>query len=355
MDIGNLIQNGKKIEVRGNKPLSLDKEQCCWFVNKGKVDIFAVIIKNGEPFGHKTHVVRIEQGELIFGIESSDITFQAMGTPETECLEIETKEIFDKLDKNFLSKLIDTWLLKLLKRISSTLRPKTTNEIDIVNNFKIEKEKHFSTKENNLWIEIIQGKINLISEISIKNNFIPLCRYSWVTTLEESIINTYTTNQFIDNNNFLDTFRYFNQLIQNHIKKSIHHLKEYEIKRIKEKTKNKTRILKSSIETIRSVLLPKKSKIIIDDFSGTPLLSACKIIGNCLKIKINPHPDDNSKLENIMRASKVKHRKVILKDDWWNFDSGPMLCYFKDSKIPVPIIPKSPKSYELIDIEKMKK
>jgi ATP-binding cassette subfamily C protein len=342
-----LIQKLKEIPVRGNQPLQLDRENKIWIVKKGKVDIFAVQLKDGKPVGQKFHVLRLEQGEVFFGVECDGIVLQALGTPETVCceLEIEMAE-----EQNIIN-----WLVKISKNLTKSLRPKVTDEIGIVKELKLEKNKSFSSKQDVLWIKVISGKIKFLDRLVIETPFFPLTKNSWITTIEDSVITTFSTNDLFKSDNFFENFHNFNKLVINIIKENIEFEKNNELERLRSKSENKTRVLISSIEKIKSVLLSRKLKISIDEATDNPLLAACKIVGTYLKIKIVPHPTDNSTIENITRASKIKSRKVILKDDWWNYDSGPLLCFLKEEKHPVAVLPLSPRSYELIDIMKNKR
>ena len=356
MNIEKIIEIGKKVEVRGNKPLRLDNKDLCWFVTSGKVDIFSVKIKDSEPYGSKTHVTRFEAGEMFFGIEPDEIMFEALGTPETECIELTVSRLFENVTKDNIAKFCDIWVDKVSKSFIRKLRPKATDDLEIGKEMRLGKNKNFSPKHLEVtWIEFIDGQIEFINEIPIEEKYFPVSKSAWINVVDDSIINVFKTVEIVDKSNFLEYFYKFNKIILKKTKENILKTKDYEAKRLAAKNKHKSKILQASLYKIRSVLLPKKDKIVLDDFSGTELLRTCKIIGNYLKIKIIPHPEDNSNLENIMRASKIKSRKVILKENWWKYDSGPLLCFFEDNKKPVPVIPVSPRKYEIIDVENNKK
>ena len=94
-----LFELGEKKEVRGNKPLNLNMENRCWIVTNGKVDIFLVERKENGTSGSKTHVARIETGECFFGLATEEINLQAIGTPETECVELTMSIFRNNLEK----------------------------------------------------------------------------------------------------------------------------------------------------------------------------------------------------------------------------------------------------------------
>ncbi len=349
------LKNAKEIEVRGNKQLRLDNRDKVWLVKSGKVDVFAVRTQNNEPYGYRSNIMRFEKDELIFSVEAENIMFIALGTPETVCYEIE-KDVFSKeAEKKKLIEAIDNWVSKLSDAISQTLRPKVTGEIDIIKDFEIGKDKNFSAKEENLWMELKKGRIRYLDLLEFEKGFIPLTKKTWISSLEDSLVNTLTTSDLLDNPAFGDIFLDFNRAATSLISEKINKTEKNEIERLKNKALNKEKILNLSIDRIRRVLTPPKGKIDTSAVAGASLLNACKIVGNYLNIKISPHPEDNTILENIMRASKIRSRKVILKDNWWEGDSGPLLCFYKEDKTPVPVVPLSPTTYEVIDLKNNKR
>ena len=53
-------------------------------------------------------------------------------------------------------------------------------------------------------------------------------------------------------------------------------------------------------------------------------------------------------LEAIVRASRIRMRRVLLRDNWWEKDSGPIVAYTQDNR-PVALLPVSATRYEIFD------
>ncbi|MHC5731714.1 MAG: NHLP bacteriocin export ABC transporter permease/ATPase subunit, partial [Nostoc sp.] len=87
---------------------------------------------------------------------------------------------------------------------------------------------------------------------------------------------------------------------------------------------------------------------------GTPLLVAAGAVGRAMGIKIRPPSrSENLKrlkepLEAIVRASRIRMRRVLLRDNWWEKDSGALIAYIQDNR-PVALLPISPTHYEIFD------
>ena len=85
------------------------------------------------------------------------------------------------------------------------------------------------------------------------------------------------------------------------------------------------------------------------------LLFAAGAVARVLDITINP-PGNSEELrrfrdplEAIARASRIRIRRITLRDNWWHQDSGPLLAYTLVDNRPVAILPISDTRYQIID------
>jgi ATP-binding cassette subfamily C protein len=94
--------------------------------------------------------------------------------------------------------------------------------------------------------------------------------------------------------------------------------------------------------------------------TSDPLLAACRLVGQAQGIVIRSRPEtqggirQGDLLTRICEASRVRARRVILREDWWRRDNGPLVAFRtldEERKVrrPVALLPTSPRSYELVD------
>ena len=94
---------------------------------------------------------------------------------------------------------------------------------------------------------------------------------------------------------------------------------------------------------------------------GTPLLIAAGAVGRAIGIQINPpaQSEDLNRvrepIEAIARASRIRIRRVILRDYWWKKDNGPLLAYTREDNRPVALLPMGVGQYEVLDPESGKR
>ncbi len=88
---------------------------------------------------------------------------------------------------------------------------------------------------------------------------------------------------------------------------------------------------------------------------GAPLLVAAGAVGKALGVTICPpaKSEDLARikepLEAIARASRLRMRQVLLEDEWWQQDCGPLVAYTKSDRLPVALLPTAGNRYLLFD------
>ncbi|MGM0379453.1 MAG: NHLP bacteriocin export ABC transporter permease/ATPase subunit [Bacillota bacterium] len=295
MEIKNFFDKGKLIKLAGNKPISLIDPTKVWIVKKGKADLFTVKIEEKTFYGTRKYLFEVFENQIIFGIKPIEIkdTYGclATGSPGTELIEFERKDFLELLDEDQINE-------KLINMI-------------------------------NEWVEKFYNTVDLKPVIKLSNS---------------KEINT----KFLDNLNE----KGFEKAIRNRIRKQ----EESQIA-AKERDLRDQWFMKNSLLKLSSVI-KEKSKAFIPPPIQNPLYNACFLVGKAMKIKIIPPKqvkkgnENNVSLEDIAKVSRIRTRRVALRDDWWNDDNGPMLGYMEKDNSPVALIQDAPNKYELYDVTK---
>src|SRR5436305_878569 len=92
-----------------------------------------------------------------------------------------------------------------------------------------------------------------------------------------------------------------------------------------------------------------------------PLLTAMSAVGAEVGVQIRPPLRSENlnrvkdPLEAIARASRVRHRKVLLRGLWWKTDCGPLVGYLKENHSPVALLNGHGSGYQMLDPETQQK
>ncbi len=95
--------------------------------------------------------------------------------------------------------------------------------------------------------------------------------------------------------------------------------------------------------------------------SGNCVAQRCCAVGDALGIEIRPPLRSENldrvkdPLEAITRASRVRHRRVLLRGAWWKSDCGPLVGYLKEKHSPVALLRARGSGYEIVDPETRQK
>ena len=85
------------------------------------------------------------------------------------------------------------------------------------------------------------------------------------------------------------------------------------------------------------------------------MLKACALVGHAFGIEVRGNPGATEDLAYeeqvaaIAASSGFRTRLVMLRDDWWNYDHGPLLGQHAETRLPVALLPTGTRAYEYIN------
>lgn len=130
------------------------------------------------------------------------------------------------------------------------------------------------------------------------------------------------------------------------------HSAQSELIRLQDRQHLSRQITVEAVKELASTLESRSSNFLPEE--GAPLLVAAGAVARALGMKIRPfaRAEDLKRfkepLEAIARASRIRMRRVLLQDNWWEKDCGPMVAYTQDNR-PVALLPLTATRYEILD------
>ncbi|MFS0519410.1 NHLP bacteriocin export ABC transporter permease/ATPase subunit [Nostoc sp. UIC 10607] len=357
-----LIQ-GQVYIVNGNEPILLDDPSRVWIIQSGSMALFAVTVKDGSIEGTRRYLCSISQGEALFGTaaNSGNQQRQILAVPigETELLQIH-KECYCELITNGDGKAI-TWIENWLLQIGSVLSQITMPAIHV----KAEGQSRFSLNNGQTfqpqasvtcWVQLNQGTVRFLGFeeliLTSSSTAFPLTDKMWLEAMEEVQLTTKTTSEFQNSDILLTGLSQLHtQLLQ-----CLNLLDEREVQaemtRLRDRQRLNRQVTVQAIGSLASTLSSQDGDFFLE---GTPLLVAAGAVGRAMGVEIcPPSRSENLKrvkepLEAIVRASRIRMRRVLLRDNWWEKDSGPIVAYTQQDNRPVALLPISATRYEIFD------
>ncbi len=352
---------GKFYQVQGNEPILLNDPDLVWVIQSGTMALFAVTIKDGVVAGTRRYLCSIGRGEALFGTaaSSSDSHRQILAVPlgETELLQLD-RECFRDLIANADVDAI-AWIENWLERLSTPCQIPTP-AIEV----KAEGKAHFSLNKSqtfqpeagvSCWVEVTQGTVSFLGfeEITLTSTThpFPLTDKLWLAAMEGVQLATKTTREI---RNF-DTILTGLSQLHNQLLHCFYLLDEREaqseLQRLRASQLLNRQVSTEAISELASTLRHKDENFFLE---GTPLLIAAGAVGRAIGVTIRPPARSENlqrvkePLEAIVRASRIRMRRVLLQGRWWEKDCGCLVAYTLDNR-PIALLLVSTNRYEMFD------
>ncbi|MFN6487490.1 MULTISPECIES: NHLP bacteriocin export ABC transporter permease/ATPase subunit [unclassified Nostoc] len=348
---------GQVCSLKGNEPIQLDDPQIVWVIQSGSVALFAV------TEGTRRYLFSCDSKEALFGtlLSSDNQHHQLLAVPiaETELLRVD-QECFRQLvadgDATVVA-LVEGWLKHIDPALFEIATPAIQVQAVGQARFSLNDRQTFQPEAGAIaWVQIQQGNVSWmgLEELTLdpKTGIFPLSDRIWLQAIESVQLSTETTIAIRDADVLLTGLSLLHIQFLNYISLLEQQEAQAELQRLQDRERLNRQVTAEALGELISPLSTDKVSFLLE---GTPLLIAAGAVGRYLGITIRPPAQsENLKrlknpLEAIVRASRVRMRQVLLRDNWWKRDSGPLVAYTELDNQPVALLPVSANSYEIFD------
>ncbi|BAY64338.1 ABC transporter-related protein [Calothrix brevissima NIES-22] len=348
---------------KNNDPLLLDNPETIWLVKSGSLAIFAINVQHGIPKGRRRYLFSVKAGAAMFSaqLNSPNGHYQilAVALEETELLQI-TKSEFSPTST---PELIENWVQLLSSSLAEIISPKIPTPANIPGCTILgEKEIFQAPHDIVVWAQILQGKGNLLGldslEITSEIGRIPLYGYLWLQSQDVIEIDALSTTDLADTHTLLTGLHHLQIFVLQAISQLEQQANTAELARFQARERLNNQAIASTLGNFANIFdadttptSPTKPAINPEE----ALLFAAGAVAKVLGISIRPPANSEDlrrvrdPLDAIARASRIRIRRITLRDNWWQQDSGALLAYTVADNRPVALLPISETRYEIID------
>ncbi|MEW6356079.1 MAG: NHLP bacteriocin export ABC transporter permease/ATPase subunit [Planctomycetota bacterium] len=358
-----LSQEGTPLDVGANQPFLLDDPQSVWLIQSGMIDVFSVDVKDGKAAGTRSHLFRLDAGDLLMGMphkgEAGALAVAGIGTKLVKVPQARFKVLAREADHaDAAVAWIEKWTTGLLSGLSKPgLMPKDAQELSPGQEAAVEAGQSIRVRGGILWVIHSDGALRFVGRDDLpvlqKDCFFPLSETAWLVASETGTIRATDTIALLRENSIWPVLDVLHEHALACIRQDRLLTARRDEGRMAATAEVDDRALENVALRLTSVLVPDVERYA--HVSGDMLLEACRLVGKAAGIKIVPHPTGGrtvkhiDPMENLAKASRFRTRKVLLEDGWWRRDAGPMLGYIEEGKRPVAMLPASPGRYVLHD------
>ncbi|WP_163407281.1 NHLP bacteriocin export ABC transporter permease/ATPase subunit [Flavobacterium ajazii] len=358
----------EKIHIGVEKPLILDSTDHFWMIISGEVNVFYTKIdERGEYLCALKYLYSAKQGELLFSLlpkECNNNIRLIVFSNEAKLLSIPKRELLN-VDHFFLKNMINKWILKTSTELSFNKTPRVYTVLNDYG-YVFLREKNIAYPSNGInWISLIKGNISVFSdEIKISTAVdelgfpIPVSNKLWIKSLsDDSEIKVLSTREVIEEEiHFLISLEKMQSYFYNQLSKDIESNSLLENIHFIDKIANEEDELKNTLEKIKSIVSGSKKNVpqitLKNANKQSILYSTCQLIGDYSGFKFEEpkhiettQNSANNLLYAIAKSSKIRVRKIILRDTWWKEENGHLLAFLKSNNEPVALMQKTSDSY----------
>ena len=332
---------GQLYRVKGNEPILLDDPQKVWLVQSGSMALFAVTVKDSVIEGTRRYLFSISQGEAFFGIFVNDFNEhrQILAVPigEAEVLQV-NEECFRELVADGDARAI-AWVEGWLGQIGTVLSHIATPAIQVRAEggaqFSLSNGQTFQPESGVIcWVQIQQGTVRWMGfeELTLTSavGTFPLSDRMWLEAVEGVQLVTETTTDFRNLDIVFGGLSQLHTQLMRCIDLLDQREAEEELQRLRDRQSLNRQVTAEALEELASTLNSQDGDVSLE---GTPLLAAAGAVGRAMGVEIRPpaRSEDLKRvkepLEAILRASRIRMRQVLLRDNWWEKDGGPLVAY----------------------------
>ena len=347
-----------------NQPFSLADTESVWVVQSGKLDIFLTQMKDGEAFGARYHVLRVQEGQAVFGVgdHSSGMALMASSVPDTTLLHLSRQQVRDMIlqgDGQALLALLEDWIEQLAAALSPDVAHLAFMFLEPGGTIVVpEHPKALVPRQGVAWVTHRKGESRFLADDStpaVTGQFLfPVSKHGWLKAAGESEVFSVDTAAFLQQDTDWQGLKQFHALAMSCLVAKKEGAEGKERVRLRARAEADSARIHSSLLRLTAPI-QKLNELVDEDSYRDPLFLACEVIGKRLGLKMKPHPDMvrgfkvADPVSSIAKASGVRVRSVALKGEWWRQDNGPFLAFMEESKKPVALLPGSAHSYNIFD------
>jgi NHLM bacteriocin system ABC transporter ATP-binding protein len=343
---------GRLVHAPGYRPIPLDDARIAWVVYAGRLDVFAMPVENGRVAGIRRHLLRAEAGHAVFGMEDGGgerrIALIAVGGPDTRLVRVRRSHL-ERLAREeeaaFVAAMVERWIFALSAALLSNLPPKGSAQLE-PGEVTLEGGRPARTWSGVVWIKHVAGRSRLLGvpALDLPQDFYPLAGPVWLQPEDEVQLLVVGTRVFLEQDPAWSGLDRFHCLVQEAVALRVAQTERAEEERWRERAEADRSQMQSVLVRLATVMEPAAPASFLDVERGEEraLLSACRLVGRARGLTIQSPPGGRRSadpLGDIARASRIRVRQVVLRNEWWRTDSGPLLAYRQDGR-PVALLPR---------------
>jgi NHLM bacteriocin system ABC transporter ATP-binding protein len=357
--------------------LPLDDPNTAWKIEQGSVDLFLVDLEDAEAKSSLEFVATLMSGEVIIGLGAighgaigngiARTTLIAQPSPGTYLRALRLDGVRAGEDAVRPDQ-IDAWINTLADAVSPGMAPLLSRQIDAGDQIETGEDGLVLIGNRSVsWMMGARTPLTIygVSPASADDIYpFPICRNLWVHAGPGEILSSISTEEWLNmaraEGLVADHLRPLHQAILQLRATQRERRANSESLRFQEKISRDGKVFGTALRQLLSPLLPEVSGQTEfvedhDNIASDSAFNAASEVGARIGIPIVRPTEvlsNETAPEAVIRianASSTRYRRVLLRDQWWKTDQGPMIGFTLNGVSAVSFLPKGTSSYIVHD------
>ncbi|QAA92975.1 NHLP bacteriocin export ABC transporter permease/ATPase subunit [Pollutimonas thiosulfatoxidans] len=362
-----LVQaEGRRLTVAGNTPFLLNDTATVWWLQQGRIELFLVDIREGEAGGARRYFASVEPGTLLFGLDASAPEYENMGLlavphVNTEVVGLSMGAVHGLAASGEagldLAAPIDEWIALISQGLVGWIGagPVVHQSLRLGEVALVDAHRRASSATGVQWVGLPGASALYFDTQELPRHeaqcWLPLTPASWVLIGEALEVQPLSTAQLITQGDIWRGLNVLHQLMPPLAGMNVRLANVDEHNRLRSRAASAEREWQQGMGQLRAVLDKGDGASRGVASRNQALVQVLEVIGEREGFMVSVPSsgrqagDDNAppSLSAIVRSSKLRQRRVLLRPDWHKVDTHAMLGYALDDGRPLAILPQSGK------------
>lgn len=338
-----------------NSRLNLADPTKAWLVKRGKLDLFYTW-QEGDDKSRLHPLARIEAGGIVLGMDLSVIQGRlgivGMTVVGSEVVGLDgPMSTWFEGEQATLAKALEQWVETLV--LPTTKVPKVHHKQSEEGSIEFKDSAFIVARHEPRWLKVVSAEVDAGEDITSRITFFPLTQANGVRTKAAGTAEIYTTESLLIADQIAEPLAQFHGqlaeiLVARHCREQANELEIFH-----KKEAFNQQVLSSAMTGFANVLGNSKQTEQHERMAGDPLFASLQRVAEAQGIQLaeearGKYVGTSDALGSILRTANIRSREVILTQEWYKHDNGPLLSWLEEGNEPVALLPVSPRRYQLV-------
>ena len=349
--------NGRPQHAVRDRHFPIHDSRKIWIVTRGKIDVFLQIVDEDHRAGARFHVMRAEEGQAILGIDLSErpyVNLIACPHPNSEFSCRALGDVFNphQVENNAQALgLLEQWIASLYIAAEEEMVPRNSVVLHPGETLPITDQVAIVPGEQLVWGRHLKGESQFLGHDIVVGDGepFPISKQGrgWLLAAKNSILEGLDFATVMQEDPGWRWLRKFHSAALTCLLVNRERRDSTKRQGIIKQQQSDAALIHRSLLGLASPLNKEVAERAGNAGAASdPLLLACQKIGSEIGVDFQSASGDSQDgdqahaVEIIAKAASVRHRRVLLRSNWWHQENGPLLGFVRATSRPVALLPR---------------